>query len=228
MAKKEECIRCTRIKNRAYGLNCSYYGRQPNYDDTLCPHYNAVKISSNKEEDNVKPDAEKEGESQVERRCPFCGEVIAPAAIKCKHCKTWLDPSRGKIVEPVHIDFSSRELTFIKKLISFSWVYSKEHHLKRFRVDGDDIYIETQEGPKFSASLSKCKFFHTGSGFHYITVESGWKEISFAEIPFMFSFDEWEVIISFCLNAQNSEEHPINKIALIKDTVTDIINFFTR
>jgi phage shock protein PspC (stress-responsive transcriptional regulator) len=32
------------------------------------------------------------GTNPVTKTCPFCAEEIKPAAIKCKHCGTWLSP----------------------------------------------------------------------------------------------------------------------------------------
>jgi len=34
-------------------------------------------------------------------KCPYCYEPIIPNAAKCKHCGTWLDPSRKPHSEPV-------------------------------------------------------------------------------------------------------------------------------
>ncbi len=91
MAKKEECLQCTKIRHSAYGLKCSFYGRQPEFDETSCSHYDGLQIETVKKEPPVEiPTQETKTEVQEERRCPYCGEVIAAAAIKCKHCGEWL------------------------------------------------------------------------------------------------------------------------------------------
>lgn len=91
MAKKEECLQCTKIRHSAYGLKCSFYGRQPEFDETSCSHYDGLHIETVKKDPPIEtPKQKKETEVLEKRRCPYCGEVIADAAIKCKHCGEWL------------------------------------------------------------------------------------------------------------------------------------------
>lgn len=90
MAKKEECLQCTKIRNGSYGIKCSYYGRQPDFDETSCPHCDEIQLSSVKRDGNDKTGSDIKEETQTERKCPYCSEVIAAEAIKCKHCGEWL------------------------------------------------------------------------------------------------------------------------------------------
>lgn len=39
MAKKEECAFCTKYKQGTYGQKCSFLGRQPNFDNSSCEHF---------------------------------------------------------------------------------------------------------------------------------------------------------------------------------------------
>lgn len=91
MAKKEECLQCTRIRHSAYGMKCSFYGRQPEFDETSCTHYDGLQKETVKKEPPIK-DVKQEPETEVheDRKCPYCGGFIADAAIKCKHCGEWL------------------------------------------------------------------------------------------------------------------------------------------
>lgn len=44
MAKKEECAFCTKFNQGIYGPKCSFLGRQPNYDDSHCEHFDNGEI----------------------------------------------------------------------------------------------------------------------------------------------------------------------------------------
>lgn len=98
MAKKEECLQCSKIRRSSYGIKCSYFGRQPDFDESVCPHYDGIQASQVVADvrDEIHNTNSKE-ETQVERRCPYCGEVIANVAIKCKHCGEWLSDDKGAI-----------------------------------------------------------------------------------------------------------------------------------
>lgn len=91
MAIKKECLQCTKIRHSTYGMKCSYYGRQPMFDDTQCLHYDGILTQTSNEDSTSDVSATYATNApKTERKCPYCGEVIADAAIKCKHCGEWL------------------------------------------------------------------------------------------------------------------------------------------
>lgn len=133
--------------------------------------------------------------------------------------------SESEITEPIKMDFTTHEPTFLQKLAQAYWLHSKSWLLKRFKVDGDIVYIETLNGKSISAPIKQCEFkcWKNNAEQQEITIKTGNEKIHFKEIPFMLSDDEWEVIVDFCLNADKHKTSTIEKIAYgmrkIKETI---------
>ena len=150
-------------------------------------------------------------------KCPYCGEEISANAKKCKHCKEWLDKPESGITEPLKMDFTTHEPTFLQKLAQVYWFNPKSWLLKRFQVDGEQIHIETMNGNILSASVNECVFRYQKDNYdrHEITVKSGNQKLHFKEIPYMLSDDEWEAIVNFCLTTGDSDMSTLGKITSI-------------
>ena len=78
------------------------------YDDTNVPH----------KEDNKNNDVQENSNTstvETERRCPYCGEIIADVAIKCKHCGEWLteDDDNDEIVDSDEVITTSKNKGYL-------------------------------------------------------------------------------------------------------------------
>lgn len=147
-------------------------------------------------------------------KCPYCGEEISANAKKCKHCKEWLADPEEIVKEHVSLDFTTHEPTFLQKLAQVYWFNPKSWLLKRFQVEGTHINIETLNGNSLSALVNECQFRYSKDQYdrHEITVKSGSQKIHFKEIPYMLEDEEWDAIVDFCLNAEDSGKSTVGKL----------------
>lgn len=158
-------------------------------------------------------------------KCPYCGEKNSADAKKCKHCNKWLDKSESGITEPIKMDFTTHEPTFIQKLAQVYWANPKSWLLKRFQVDGDQIRIETMNGNSLSAAINECVFKYQKDKYdrHEITVKSGNQKVHFKEIPYMLSDDEWESLLGFCMNRCSAKKSTLGKLSSVLSSVNDLL-----
>ena len=157
-------------------------------------------------------------------KCPYCGEEISANAKKCKHCKEWLDQSELGVTEPIKMDFTTHEPTFLQKLAQVYWVNPKSWLLKRFQVDGEKISIETMNGSSFSALINECAFSCLPDKYdrNEIRVKSSNQKIHFKEIPYMLSDEEWEKIVTFCKNSDKSNHTGFKVLKAISSIVNEL------
>lgn len=128
-------------------------------------------------------------------------------------------------IQNVKIDISTHEPTFFQKVMQGYHTMPKSWLLKRFQVDGETIYIELLNGKTFSAQIKECQFKWQQDKYkrYEIYVKNENQKIHFKEIAYMCSDDEWNTIISFILNAENSKETAASKIFSKVGIVKDII-----
>ena len=128
-------------------------------------------------------------------------------------------------IQSIKIDISTHEPTFFQKVMQCYHTMPKSWLLKRFRVDGGTIHIETLNDKIFSAQIKECQFRWQQDKYkrYEIWVKKENQKIHFKEIAYMCSDDEWNTIINFCLNAENSKETAASKIFSKVEVVKDIL-----
>ena len=112
MPKKEECLQCKKAKQSGYGLKCSYYGRQPNYDENTCSHWqvsNTIEDAGNEGTGGIAGKTEfivsnshvedagfpkKTNENNIKLQCPHCAKTVEHISLKCPHCGEWMSEFR--------------------------------------------------------------------------------------------------------------------------------------
>lgn len=124
------------------------------------------------------------------------------------------------------IDISTHEPTFFQKVMQCYHTMPKSWLLKKFQVDGENIYIETLNGKTFSAQIKECKFRWQQDNYkrYEIFVKNENQKIHFKEIAYMCSDDEWNTIVNFCKNTEDSKETAASKIFGVISFIKDIFD----
>ena len=77
---------------------------------------------------------------------PCCELETSVNSKKCSNCGSELDDSDFEDVKKIEMDYITHNPTFFQKLEQVYWVNPKSWLLKRFKVNGGEIYIETLNG----------------------------------------------------------------------------------
>jgi hypothetical protein len=123
MAKKEECLQCKKAKQSGYGIRCSYFGRQPKYDEFECAHFD---IDKNAIVKNGKTSSYKQcpnGHYYQGDYCPYCQPTPKLShEILCQLMRTSLYNFEYKLI-PIYVDILKRDIKddFEVKLVDASY-----------------------------------------------------------------------------------------------------------
>lgn len=156
--------------------------------------------------------------------CPYCGLETSVISKKCSNCGARIDDSNFEDTKKIEIDYITHNPTFFQKLEQVYWFNPKSWLLKRFKVNGDKIYIETLNGKIFSASVSECKIRYQKDKYnrYEFIINSGEEKIHFKEISYMLDDDEWEDIINFC--KYHIDDSDVTTLGKITSVMQKIIN----
>lgn len=155
---------------------------------------------------------------------PCCELETSVNSKKCSNCGEGLDDLDFEDVKKIEMDYITHNPTFFQKLEQVYWVNPKSCLLKRFKVNGGEIYIETLNGKIFSAPVSECKVRYAKDKYdrYEFIIKSGEQKIRFREISYMLDDDEWEDIINFCqYHIDDSDVSTLGKITSVMQKIMD-------
>lgn len=110
--------------------------------------------------------------------------------------------------------FKTRELNFWQKLAQVYWVIPKSWQLDEFTINGDILTIRTKAGKNLSAPISELRIRIQKDKYdrHEVFVYLGEEKLTFKEIGYMLSDEEWQEILAILEAVPDNDVTKLGKV----------------
>ncbi len=124
----------------------------------------------------------------------------------------------------------AKELKLWQSLLQMYWLMPKKSRLESFVIDGEMITITVQDGTTISAPITSISAKCNKDKYdrRYCTVESGGMKLSFCEIPWRFSEEEWDELFAIleAIDTNNKKGVNVDKVLGILQGIIDVTKNF--
>lgn len=124
--------------------------------------------------------------------------------------------------------FKTRELNFWQKLAQVYWVIPKSWQLDEFTINGDILTIRTKAGKNLSAPISELRIRIQKDKYdrHEVFVYHGEEKLTFKEIGYMLSDEEWQEILAILEAVPDNDVTKLGKVTDKIEKMTKAAKFF--